>query len=626
MTQSTEVRGRERRALFELWLANIALGMVQAQAYAAHAPDALGAKAWIFLCIALLAGFAWTSGLVAGLAWIASRLGLRGRVLAAASAALFTAYQVLLYVDARTYDLFRYHFNGWVWAVITTEGVTDSIDLDRTFWIVTCAIILGIFAAMYAFQRWRTAHPGSGGQRQSRLRIAWVALLIVFVPLGVEKTMYARADLLHEREITAVAQLVPLYTRFTVRRAARKWFGLQAGKHASSGLGGQLLLKYPLERPRVSSDGPRPNVLVIAVESLRADMLSAEVMPFTWEFSRGARRFMDHASGGSASRYGTFTLVYGLHGSYFAPVYAERASPVLVDELKELGYEISVYGTSPMTFPEMRSTAWVRVQEFVQDALVPAPGESRDAELVRRFTRWVRTRPQDRPFFSFAFLDAPHFSYRVVTERAPFQPYAPSLDRAVLSSKTASSIRPLIFNRYRNSVYDVDHSLREMMTALAESGQLDNTLVVITGDHGEEFFEHGFWGHTANFTPTEVLVPMLLRGPGVTAGIENRPTSHVDVAPTILELLGADPSQRASWTVGENMLAPAERRSRIVSGWDVVGAWTPEAIVVMPLDAYKGMPEVYDYDWNPVADPDGALKRAAPALRELSESTRRFLR
>jgi hypothetical protein len=547
-------------------------------------------------------------------------------MLAAASAALLTAYQVLLYIDARTYDLFRYHFNGWVWAVLTTEGVTDSIDLDRRFWIANCAIILGTFVAMYAFQRWRTAQLRSREPRQSRLRIARVALLIVFVPLGVEKTMYARADLVHEREITTVAQLVPLYTRFTVRRAARKWFHLPADKHAGSGLGGQLLLKYPLERPRVRPDGPRPNVLVIAVESLRADMLSPEVMPFTWEFSRGARRFMDHASGGSASRYGTFTLVYGLHGSYFAPVYAERAPPVLVDELKDLGYELRVYGTSSMSFPEMRSTAWVRVQEFVEDALEPAPGESRDAELVRRFTRWVRTRPQGRPFFSFAFLDAPHFSYRVVADRAPFQPYAPSLDRAVLSSKTASSIRPLIFNRYRNSVYDVDHSLREMMTALAESGQLESTLVVITGDHGEEFFEHGFWGHTANFTPTEVLVPMLLRGPGVTPGIENRPTSHVDVAPTILELLGADPSQRTRWTVGEDMLAPTERRSRIVSGWDVVGVWTPDAIVVMPLDAYKGMPEVYDYDWNPVADPDAELERAAPALRELSESTRRFLR
>ena len=44
------------------------------------------------------------------------------------------------------------------------------------------------------------------------------------------------------------------------------------------------------------------------------------------------------------------------------------------------------------------------------------------------------------------------------------------------------------------------------------------------------------------------------------------------------------------------------------------------------LNAYRGMPDVYDYDWKPAADPDAEIKRAAPALRELSESTRRFLR
>jgi len=54
--------------------------------------------------------------------------------------------------------------------------------------------------------------------------------------------------------------------------------------------------------------------------------------------------------------------------------------------------------------------------------------------------------------------------------------------------------------------------------------------------------------------------------------------------------------------------------------------WASDAIIVVPLDPYKGMPDVYDYDWKPVADPDAELERAAPALRELAESTRRFLR
>ena len=558
MNRSTDDRARERRALFELWLANLALGLIQAQVYRSHVPDGVGPKALVFLNVALLANIAWTSGLVAGLGWLAARLGLRGRALAALGALLLTAYQVALFIDARTYDLFHYHFNGWVWTVVTTEGVTDSIDLGRSFWFAAWAIILGAFATMYLFQRWRSARlrrrPPAGS---APLRYGWIVIVLVLVPVVVEKSLYAAADLFNEREITTTAQLVPLYTRFTARKVARKWFGHDVTRYARLDHGKQLLLHYPLERPTIRPDGPRPNILVVLVESMRADMLSPQVMPFTWDFSKGGRRFLDHASGGSASRYGAFTLVYGLHGSYFAPVYAERASPVLVDTLEDLGYEIKVYGTAKMTFPELRSTAWVKVQGAVEDGLQPPPGASRDAELVRRFTRWVETRPRDRPFFAFAFLDAPHFRYHVVTGRTPFMPYIESVDRAVLSSETASRIGPLLFNRYRNSVYDVDHSLGEMLTALERSGQLDNTVVVITGDHGEEFFEHGMWGHTGNFTRTQVMVPMVIRGPGVPPGEERAPTSHVDVAPTLLEMLGADPTQRAKWTVGENMFTPA---------------------------------------------------------------------
>ena len=320
-----------------------------------------------------------------------------------------------LYIDARMYDLFRYHFNGWVWTVITTPGgIEDNIELGQGFVMMACVIILGTAVAMYAFQRWRTAHLLTRAPAATRLRYGWIILALVVVPLVTDKAMYAAGNFLHDREITATAQLVPLYVRFTVNKLLHKKLGLEVPHYVRLDHDKQLLLNYPLERPKIAPDGPRPNILIVVVESLRADMLSPEVMPFTWNFAKGGRRFVDHASGGSATRYGTFTLIYGLHGSYFAPALAEHASPVLVDTLLDLGYEIKVYGSAQMTFPEMRSTAWVKVQKQVEDGLVSPPGGSRDAELVRRFTHWAETRPQARPFFAFAFLDAPHFHYRVV--------------------------------------------------------------------------------------------------------------------------------------------------------------------------------------------------------------------
>lgn len=619
-----------RRAVFEAWLLGVVGVFVQGQSYFAHAPEELGLSVALFLQFALVTHLALISSPLALLAALASRLGLDPRATALVYAVLGAAFQLLLLVDVRVYNLFRYHLNGWVWTVVTTEGVEDSVQLDAALWLKVAAFVGLMIAALYAFQRWRAARWERGSDGRGWLRPGLVIGCVLLPLMLVEKSLYARADLMRTREIPSLARLVPFYPRFTVKRFARKWFDYNLEERERVDVGGEgLVLRYPLERPRVAPDGPRPNVLLITVESLRADMLSPEVMPRTWEHSRGARRFLDHASGGSTSRYGTFTLVYGIHGSYFAPIYAEKRSPVLVDTLLELGYGFRIFGSASMSFPEMRSTAWVRVEDQVEDKLPRGEGESRDAELVRRFERWMGERgasAERTPFFCFAFLDAPHQAYNVVEARAPFEPYARTIDYMELSGSEAQARVPEVFNRYKNSVLDADHSIGRMLAALHATGELENTLVVITGDHGEEFYEHGFWGHTSNYTRTQVLVPFVLSGPGIPAGDEPRPTSHVDVAPTILELLGADPSQRAAWCVGENLLAPREGRHRVLAGWDTVAAWAERSILVLPLDPYRGSAELFDYAWRPVEDPDAALREAAPLLREISESCRRFLR
>jgi hypothetical protein len=617
-----------RRAAFEAWLANVLAAWLSVQAFLRHAPESLGLSSWLFLELSLLSQVALFALPLWGASWLLSRW-LRAGAWASFAALLWSAYHLYWFVDARVYNLFRYHLNGWVWTVVTTDGADDSVQLDGWFWLRAAALCGALYLAQLLFLRWR-ARRGLGREgARARLRPAR-ALALLAAAVGTEKALYARADLAREREIVAVARLVPGYQRVTVKRLARSWFGyeLEARERVSVSSRG-LMLRYPLEHPSLASAGARPNILVIAVESLRADALTSEGMPNLWAFAQRSRVFSDHASGGSTSRYGTFALLYGLHGSYFAPVYAENASPVLVDRLLELGYEFRIWGTASMSFPELRSTAWVKVESAVEDKLPRTRGESRDAELVRRFTAWLaqrRSQASAGPFFCFAFVDAPHANYNLSTGVTPFEPFAQELDFFELTGGAAREQAPLVYNRYRNAVYDADRSLGAMLEALASSGELERTLVLITGDHGEEFYEHGFWGHTSNFTRTQVLVPLVLRGPGVEPGRETRPTCHVDVVPTLLELLGADPAQRERYSTGLNLLAPPERRARVLAGWDTLGLWTEQAILVLPLDAYGGAPEAYDYDWKPLAEPARAWREGAEGLRELTESCRRFLR
>src|SRR4029450_7465633 len=69
-------------------------------------------------------------------------------------------------------------------------------------------------------------------------------------------------------------------------------------------------------------------------------------------------------------------------------------------------------------------------------------------------------------------------------------------------------------------------------------GMWDNTIIVLTGDHGQAFYEHGFASHASAIFDEVMKVPLVIRAPQVKPGTEVRLAQHVDIAPSILGLLG----------------------------------------------------------------------------------------
>jgi arylsulfatase A-like enzyme len=66
----------------------------------------------------------------------------------------------------------------------------------------------------------------------------------------------------------------------------------------------------------------------------------------------------------------------------------------------------------------------------------------------------------------------------------------------------------------------------------------DDTIVVVTSDHGQAFYEHGFASHASAIFDEVMRVPLLIRAPKLSAGRENRLAQHVDIAPSVLGILG----------------------------------------------------------------------------------------
>ncbi|MDP7235436.1 MAG: sulfatase-like hydrolase/transferase [Candidatus Latescibacteria bacterium] len=98
-----------------------------------------------------------------------------------------------------------------------------------------------------------------------------------------------------------------------------------------------------------------------------------------------------------------------------------------------------------------------------------------------------------------------------------------------------------VLARYWGNITLVDRSVRKILSALEESGQADNTIVVFTSDHGEMTGYHGILGKTLMYEES-VRVPMLIRAPMLGTTQKKIPGnfSHIDLVPTLLDLMETD--------------------------------------------------------------------------------------
>jgi uncharacterized protein len=623
---SVDPRSRARAATLALWLVDLVAAIVIARAYLDHAPERTGFAASLFVAVALVSTLVLlTAPLALTFVAFAGRCA-DSRGFAWIQATAWSTVLLLLYADTRIYSLFRYHFNGMVWNLMTTPGGEDAFQLGPA----EVVFPLGCWAAwigvqLFLLARFRGDEVRIGARR---VRPGWIAVVVLVPMVFVDKAMYARADFVRDRGITVFARVFPFYAPVTIKRLARKWFGVKVAERPKVHLdSSSRLLRYPLAEPTLDPASPRPNLLVVMIDSLRADALDPIRMPNLVRFAEGGRVFADHASGGNATRFGIFSMIYGIPGSYWDPVYEESCPPVLITALDRAGYDLRVLSSVSMEYPEFLSTAWVSMTDRVEDKFKAPESWQSDALVARRLDAWLGERANPTsPFFAFVLFNTPHQRYSFDPANAPFRPFAEDLDYLSVAADADEQGRELIRNRYWNAVHYSDRMLADVFATLERRGVADNTVVVVTGDHGEEFWENGYFGHTSNFSPAQAHVTFVMRGPGIPSGVEHRPTSHVDLPPTLLELVGANPADRPNYSSGVNLLDPPAKRTRIVAGWKEVALWVEGGAIYVPLEGYRGAAEAYGYDWKPHADGDAFLEAHADATAALARECRRFLR
>jgi arylsulfatase A-like enzyme len=344
----------------------------------------------------------------------------------------------------------------------------------------------------------------------------------------------------------------------------------------------------------------KPNVLIILIDALRYDHLSLhgyerETSPRIDAFGRGGIRFSQAYAQSPWTKPSTASILTGLypstHGVSLLASGVPESAPLLAEHMRRGGYRTALltansfitpmfgfgrgvdyfYASSPPRFVQLmlghllhRLTEWsaaakrlLRLLESIERALVGggAPeGGLRADGLVNAFLDWQAE--EAGPFFAYLHLMEPHMPYGPpppddarfmapgpaalgrVSEFPAYHGFLPFEPGPEVSADSLANMLAL----YDGEIFHADRWLGTLFDELDRRGLTDETLIVLTADHGEEFYDRGGWGHGHSLYNELLRIPLMISAPEATglgelAGeLVSQPVRHIDVVPTILEI------------------------------------------------------------------------------------------
>jgi arylsulfatase A-like enzyme len=279
----------------------------------------------------------------------------------------------------------------------------------------------------------------------------------------------------------------------------------------------------------------RPNVVVILVDTLRADHLPV------YGYERPTAPFLTRLAGESAvfeRAWSTSGWTAPATASLFTSLYPQQHG--VVRGFDAVRGTVNRIPAGAQTMAEALRAAGYRTYAVSDNVLVsPELGFDRGFDVfeastgasVERVNKWIRDRRAELssggPYFLYVHYMEPH---------EPYLPHEPWF-REFSADGRAVSARPRHFvAAYDSEIRALDESLSRLYRAM---GWDEDTVLVVTSDHGEEFGDHGGGGHGHSLFSELLRVPLIVRGPGLVARRIDEPVSLVDVLPTLRTLVTA---------------------------------------------------------------------------------------
>jgi membrane-anchored protein YejM (alkaline phosphatase superfamily) len=534
--------------------------------------------------------------------------GFSRRLAVAAGATFLFAAAFYLVADSVVHRAFRFHIDAfWLQYVFTSF---NGFGMPPA----TLALIAGVLVVLVAIELWilRLARRVRPPRLATGLLV--IGILTCFV---VSQVMHVIAYYRSDTRITSITPQLPFYAPIVSQNQAARYASLVGtGVSEAEATPGSASLRYPLREVRPAAGSSTPNIVLLLLESWRYDMMDSRVTPNVDALGRRSSVFLRHLSSGNSTPTGVFGLFYGIHPTYWPAVKANSAvidNPVLIDVLKEKGYAFGIFADSQFGRHKIKDAMFRGIP--IHESFTGRFADDRDDDMTNQLIGFMdEQHAAGKPFFGFAFFKSTHYAYCYPPAAARFQP-AKDLNIATAGNDTDTT--PFV-NDCRNSVFYTDSLMGRILRHLEAAGLMENTIVIVTSDHGEEFNDNhaGWWGHSGNFTRYQTQVPLVFYFPGRAPRRVTQMTAHVDVPTTLLEeVFGCGPPD--DYSNGRDLFAlSAEPRPFVVSGYvnhAFVMGDDVHSIYPMFVQSYK-LDDIHAHAGAP--DPELA--------RRLMEETHRF--
>lgn len=497
-------------------------------------------------------------------------------------AIIFGSSLILIYIDTVTFEQYRFHINQSVLSLVLSGQV---VDFSMATYLLMIVLVISVFLIEFILLCLIDKYLKI---RKNQIKGLKYPFIFIILSLLISNIGYMIAAYYAYSPVVIVREYIPQYYPLTSKKIMGIFDkdGLQ--KNIRTKINFESNVKYPKQPLTISKNDNPTNIIFIVLDSWRYDTFNEDNTPNTYEFVKQHNGiiFDNHYSTGNATRTGIFGLFYGIPGTYWQSFFNNSIPSLFVTTLQKENYNIGIFSSAKISAPEFDRTAFVTIENLRINSEGKSSAE-RDKNLTKDWLEWFKKRDVTRPTFSFLFYDQPHAYEFLDNLELKYQPVS---DINYLSLNNNTDPTP-IFNRYKMSVYSVDYLLKQVYAELEQSGTLNNTLIIITGDHSQEMNDNrmGFWGHNGNYTDAQTKVPFIFIGAKgdnekQLADNANRNvlTSHEDIVPTLMKHYLSVSNDTHDYSTGYDLIQPInDRHWLLMSNYSTYAVKTPTNIYMV---------------------------------------------